>query len=159
MPENEKSQEPAPMIGPKLPEENFPRPKLDALSFEDLQQMSESQRDALKFSPEQVAKLRADREKITKRSYDLMGRKIPVEESQYACSDLRHQLKTCVMESDCVLNGGVPTQCMKDRKVDAYCYDIYFSMTQCHRRKMDPRYRLTGPNPGSSGKKAGIYTV
>ena len=91
---------------------------------------------------------------------ELMASRIPLEDKKWACSDLRWQFKKCTMDSDCVKGGKLPSDCLKERKVDEYCYDVYFAYTQCMRRKSDPRFRQFGPNPGvTTGKKEGQYTV
>ena len=97
----------------------------------------------------QIIEDKKRREDLQKRVDRLGSEKIPNNEKSYACADIRFQFKKCVMESECVTRERIlPTQCLKERKVDPYCFDLQYGLSQCLRRKMDNRYRIVGPYKG-----------
>merc|ERR1712047_196903 len=78
--------------------------------------------------------------------------KVPIAEQHFACSDLRWRFKQCVMQDPCVLGGRTPSDCLSSKSISQACLDLNFSLTQCRRKKMDPRTRIKGPSRGGSDR-------
>ena len=80
---------------------------------------------------------------------ELCKKEVPIEQQGFACSDLRYQVKLCVMTSECVKNRNYePSECMKLGKVDQACYDLHYAYTACLKKRLNPSYRIKGEQRG-----------
>ncbi|KXJ25888.1 cytochrome c oxidase assembly factor 5 [Exaiptasia diaphana] len=64
-----------------------------------------------------------------------------------ACGGLRHELKECILKSDCVVkHGNHPTMCMKTdvEGVSDDCRKIQYAFFECKRSLLDFRTRFRG---------------
>ncbi|XP_030055401.1 cytochrome c oxidase assembly factor 5 [Microcaecilia unicolor] len=63
------------------------------------------------------------------------------EEEQTACAGVREDLKTCLLETDCVLKEGKsPKQCLRE----GHCKALQVTFFECKRSVLDTRSRFRG---------------
>jgi len=80
---------------------------------------------------------------------DLVKKEIPIAEQNFACADLRWQVKYCIMTSECVKErDNSPSECMKSGKIDQACYDLHHAYAGCLKKRLNPSYRIKGEQRG-----------
>ncbi|XP_067841921.1 cytochrome c oxidase assembly factor 5 [Heptranchias perlo] len=63
------------------------------------------------------------------------------EEDHRACSGVREDLRTCLLQHDCVLKEGkTPKQCLKE----GHCKALQVTFFECKRSMLDNRARFRG---------------
>ncbi|KAG9492323.1 cytochrome c oxidase assembly factor 5 [Eleutherodactylus coqui] len=62
------------------------------------------------------------------------------EEDTRPCAGVREDLKTCLLESACVLEGKTPKECLKE----GHCRALQVSFFECKRSILDNRARFRG---------------
>ncbi|KAH7908507.1 cytochrome c oxidase assembly protein PET191-domain-containing protein [Hygrophoropsis aurantiaca] len=73
-----------------------------------------------------------------------------------SCDAISSALKTCLLESDCVVKQGyLPSQCLKEHmdELPEQCQSLRKAMFECKRNMLDMRKRFRGNTVGMDAAK------